>query len=265
MSLETAFDFVPLDKRRSQDKPRSSGITMVSDYQLGLAGLADLIEVAGHYIDMYKIATGTARLFPKEHLTAKTALLKAHGIRPFLGGQFQEYVIHTMGIEALPRHFAEARDVGFDIIEVSDNMVPLGQGTRQRMFEMIRDHGLVPVGEIGDKRTSSSVTSIVDEVNDVLAMGADMVLVEAAELMHGGAPNETLIHALREGVDISRCIFELATPRVGSTTVQIYAGKKFLIKTFGPDVNLGNVTPDVVIETETTRLGLGSAGPLDFL
>ena len=29
--------------------------------------------------------------------------------------------------------------------------------------------------------------------------------------------------------------------------------------------NLGNVTPDVVIETETTRLGLGSAGPLDFL
>ena len=41
--------------------------------------------------------------------------------------------------------------------------------------------------------------------------------------------------------------------------------KKFLIKTFGPDVNLGNVTPDVVIETETTRLSLGSSGPLDFL
>jgi phosphosulfolactate synthase (CoM biosynthesis protein A) len=47
--------------------------------------------------------------------------------------------------------------------------------------------------------------------------------------------------------------------------VQIYAGKKFLIKTFGPDVNLGNVTPDVVIETETTRLGLGSSGPLDLM
>ena len=48
--------------------------------------------------------------------------------------------------------------------------------------------------------------------------------------------------------------------------MQIYSGKKFLVKTFGPQViNLGNVTPDVIIETETTRLGLGSAGPLDFL
>ena len=55
MSLQTAFDFVPLDGRRSNKKPRRSGITMVSDYQLGLAGLADLIEVSGHYIDFFKI------------------------------------------------------------------------------------------------------------------------------------------------------------------------------------------------------------------
>ena len=265
MSFVTAFDFVPLDRQRSLSKPRKSGITMVSDYQLGLAGLADLIEVAGQYIDMYKIATGTARLFPKDHLLAKIDLLKQHNIRPFLGGQFQEYVLHTMGLEAMPQHLAEARDVGFDIIEVSDNMVPLGQGSRKQMFDMIRAHGMTPVGEIGDKRTSSAPMTIIDEVNTVLSLGADMALIEAAELMHGGVPNEALILGLREHVDISRCIFELATPRVGSTTVQIYAGKKFLVKTFGPDVNLGNVTPDVVIESETTRLGLGSAGPLDFL
>ena len=70
---------------------------------------------------------------------------------------------------------------------------------------------------------------------------------------------------LKDNVDVSKCMFELSTPRVGSTTVQIYAGKKFLVKTFGPDVNLGNVTTDVVIETETTRLGLGSAGPLSLM
>ena len=265
MSFETAFDFVPLDKRRSALKPRTSGLTMVSDYQLGLAALADLIEVGGNYIDIFKIATGTARLFPKAHLLAKIELLKAHGIRPFLGGQFQEYVLHVSGIEAMDQHLAEARAVGFDIIEISDNMVPLGQGSRQRLFDMIRDHGMSPAGEIGDKRTSTSSMAIIDEVNEVLKMGAEFALIEAAELNHGGEPNEELILGLRAHVDISRCIFELATPRVGSTTVQIYAGKKFLIKTFGPDVNLGNVTPDVVIETETTRLGLGSSGPLDFL
>ena len=52
-------------------------------------------------------------------------MLREHNIRPFLGGQFQEYVLHTMGIEAMPQHLVEARKVGFDIVEVSDNMVQL--------------------------------------------------------------------------------------------------------------------------------------------
>lgn len=265
MRFKTAFEFVSLDKRRSIQKPRRSGITMVSDYQLGLAGLADLIEVSGQYIDLFKIATGTSRLFTKAHLKAKIEMLKANDIRSFLGGQFQEYVLHTMGIEAMSQHLAEAKEMGFDIIEVSDNMVKLGHGWRQQIFEMIREKGMVPVGEIGDKRKNSSIMTVIDDVKEVLNMGAEFALIEAAELMYEGIPNEQLIIALKENVEINRCIFELATPRVGSTTVQIYNGKKFLIKTFGPDVNLGNVTPDVVIETETTRVGLGSAGPLDFL
>ena len=265
MPLNTAFEFVPIDKRRTILKPRKSGITMVSDYQLGLASLSDLIEVAGHYIDFFKIATGTSRLFEKGHLQAKIKMLRANDIRPFLGGQFQEYVLHTMGIDAMPRHLKEAQALGFDIIEISDNMVQLGQGIRQQLFDMVYDQGMTPVGEVGDKKDSSSIMSIIDEVNEVLEMSAEFALIEAAELMHGGVPNKELILAIQENVDITRCIFELATPRVGNTTVQISAGKKFLVKTFGPDVNLGNVTPDVVIETETTRLGLGSAGPLDFL
>ena len=265
MPLNTAFEFVPIDKRRTILKPRKSGITMVSDYQLGLASLSDLVDVVGHYIDLFKIATGTSRLFEKTHLQAKIEILQENDIRPFLGGQFQEYVLHTMGVEAMPQHLSEAQALGFDIIEISDNMVQLGQGLRQQIFDMVCDQGMTSVVEIGDKQKSSSITSIIDEVNEVLEMGAEFALIEAAELMHGGRPNEMLILAIQENVDVSRCIFELATPRVGSTTVQIYAGKKFLVKTFGPDVNLGNVTPDVVMETETTRLGLGSAGPLDFL
>ena len=265
MRFETAFEFVPLDKRRSIQKPRRSGITMVSDYQLGLAGLADLIEVSGQYIDLFKIATGTSRLLRKSHLVAKIEMLKANNIRPFLGGQFQEYVLHTQGIGAMKQHLTEAKDVGFDIIEISENMVKLDKGWRQKIFEMVCSQGMTPVGEIGDKRETSSIITVIDEVKEVLRLGAEFALIEAAELMYGGVPNKKLITALKESVEINSCIFELATPRVGSTTVQIYAGKKFLIKTFGPDVNLGNVTPDVVIETETTRVGLGSAGPLNFL
>jgi phosphosulfolactate synthase (CoM biosynthesis protein A) len=118
-------------------------------------------------------------------------------------------------------------------------MVQLGQGLRQQLFDMVRDQGMNPVGEIGDKRESSSIMSIIDEVNEVLEMGAEFALIEAAELMHGGVPNEELILAIRQNVDITRCIFELATPRVGSTTVQIYAGKKFLVKDVWPRCEFG--------------------------
>ena len=260
-----AFPFVPLDSRRSLEKPRGAGLTMVSDYQLGLRALEELLELAGDYMDIFTVATGTARLFDRSHLIAKLALLERHGVRSLLGGQFQEYVLHSMGIDAFPRHLEEARAVGFDLVEISDNVVDLGPGTRERLFEMVRAAGSKPVGEIGDKRAHSATEAIVAEVQEVLDLGAELALIEGAELMLDGKPNEELILALKREVKIERCMFELATPRVGSTTVQIYAGKKFLIKTFGPDVNLGNVTPDVVIETETTRLGLGSSGPLDLM
>lgn len=265
MPLDTAFPAIPLDPRRSLEKPRSSGLTMVTDYQISLDNLTGLLNVAGAYIDIFKLATGTSRLFPRDHLVEKLALLRKHEVRPFLGGQMQEYVLHTMGVEAMPAHLKEARDLGFDIVEISDNVVDLGEGTRDRLIKMVQDAGLAPVGEIGDKRDTSDPAQLVREVNEVLSAGSEFAMIEGQELMPGGAPNGALIQALKENVDVNRCMFELSTPRVGSTTVQIYAGKKFLVKTFGPDVNLGNVTADVVIETETTRLGLGSAGPLGLM
>ena len=265
MALITAFPDIPLDPRRSMEKPRTSGLTMVTDYQMSIDGMAGLLSVAGNYIDIFKVATGTARLFPRAHLVEKLQLLRRHQVRPFLGGQMQEYVLHTMGVDALPAHFQEASAVGFDMIEISDNVVELVDGVRDRMIRMVQDAGLAPVGEVGDKRDSSNHAELVQQVKDVLASGAQLAMIEGQELMPGGTPNQDLIMMLKDNVDVRKCMFELSTPRVGSTTVQIYAGKKFLVKTFGPDVNLGNVTTDVVIETETTRLGLGSAGPLSLM
>ena len=37
--------------------------------------------------------------------------------------------------------------------------------------------------------------------------------------------------------------------------------KKLLVEELGPDVNLANVLPDDLIDLETTRVGLGVAGP----
>ena len=265
METPKAFEFVPVDNRRSMSKPRTTGLTMVKDYQLGLRGLEDLLEVAADYMDIFKFVTGTSRLFKRDHLMKKIALLKQYQVRPFLGGQFQEYVLHTMGLDAFDRHLAEARDLGFEIVEISDNVVSLPDGVRKQLMDQVRALGMTPVGEIGDKRQNTSAHDIVDDVHLALEEGSEFAMIEGQELMIEGHPNEELITLLNDEVDVDRCMFEISTPYIGSTLHEIYVGKKFLIKTFGPDVNLGNVSSDAVIETEVTRLGLGAAGPLDYM
>lgn len=262
--MSRAFSFVPIDARRSTTKPRTTGLTMVKDYQTGLRALEDTLEGTSDYIDIFKFVTGTSRLFDREYVQRKTSILRDHDIKPFLGGQFQEYVLHNMGLDAFPRHLKEAKDLGFDIVEISDNVVDLPEGVRKQLMDMVADLGMTPVGEIGDKRENSNARDIVDDVKLALEEGSAFAMVEAQELMIDGQPNAELITLLKSEVDVGRCMFEVSSPYVGSTSPEIYVGKKFLIKTFGPDVNLGNITTESIIETEVTRLGLGAAGPLSL-
>ena len=95
------FHFVPLPRSRSSAKPRASGRTMMVDDGLPLAYAGDLVALAGNYIDLAKIKTGTARFYPREQLVRKLRLYKKNRIQPFLGGQFHEYVFATQGEKAL--------------------------------------------------------------------------------------------------------------------------------------------------------------------
>src|SRR6185503_18854594 len=108
------FHFVPLPRSRSTAKPRASGRTMVIDDGLPLAYARDLVALAGHYIDLAKIKTGTARLYPRAQLTSKLKFYKRNRIQPFLGGQFHEYVFAKQGAKALPKYYAESLALGFE-------------------------------------------------------------------------------------------------------------------------------------------------------
>src|SRR5690242_16590042 len=125
MQNDPPFGFVPIEPRRSQRKPRRTGLSMVIDDGLPLPYLRSVLEIAAPYIDLLKIKTGTARLYPREKLVEKLALCEQFEIRPFIGGQFHEYVFAMLGDRDLPRFYDEARALGFRTIEISDNTVPL--------------------------------------------------------------------------------------------------------------------------------------------
>jgi phosphosulfolactate synthase len=70
------------------------------------------------------------------------------------------------------------------------------------------------------------------------------------------------IELLTRSLDMSRVMIELPGPWISEVrSCDIEEMKKALVHALGPDVNLANVPPLSIIDTEATRTGLGTAGP----
>jgi phosphosulfolactate synthase len=262
MTIRRPFDFLPLPAARSAAKPRRTGLTMMIDSGLPLGAQRDLMTLAGDYVDLAKIKTGTARLYREGHLRQKLAAYVEHGVKPFIGGQFHEYVFAVHGADSLPRLYKEALRLGFAALEISDNVVPLTAQQRQDQIRAARDAGLEVFGEVGAKDRRSGVAELVDQAGLCFDAGASLVLVEAAELVVDGQPNRAMLRELAAALDMARVMIELPgawIPEVRSCDIEVL--KKLLVGEFGPDVNIANLSPDTVIDFEATRTGLGVAGP----
>src|SRR5882757_2970603 len=102
MSAPRAFDFIASPPERSLTKPRKRGLTMMIDQGLGMASQRDLLETSADYIDFAKFKSGTSRLYKDAHLKRKVEQYAENGVKPFIGGQFHEYVFATFGAAGLP-------------------------------------------------------------------------------------------------------------------------------------------------------------------
>ena len=260
------FAMVPLPADRSTEKPRQKGLTMMMDWGLPLNAQRDWLDLVAPYVDLAKFVVGTARLYEEDYLLEKIALYKSHNVHPFIGGQFLEYVYATQGLQGARPYFLEAKRLGFDAIEVSDNCLPLDKTARQTLIRMAVDCGLEVHGEVGSKSDDTSADTLIAQANECFEAGADVVLVEGAELLTDGEPNRSLIAALRDCLDVTKVIFELVGPWIPDTQLcDVYQLKKFYIDEFGPDVNIANVMPDQVWETEALRAGLSVVGPTEMV
>ena len=256
------FAFIELPAARSTRKPRRTGLTMMADFGLPHDQLADLLAMAGTSIDLGKVAVGTARLYELPYLRRKLALYRRHRVRPFIGGQFMEYVYATYGVPILERFLREAKRVGFDVIEISDNCLPLTRQERMSQIRLARKCGLAVFGEVGSKDMKNDARKLIGQAQDCFEAGAELVLVEAAELIANGKPKMKLIDGIRRGLEMDRVLIELPGPWISGVTLSAVEDmKKFLIAEFGPDVNLANVAPSEIMETEALRVGLGVVGP----
>lgn len=267
MSAPTsAFAFIDLPATRSITKPRKTGLTMMFDQGLPAGYQQDLVETAGAYIDLAKFKTGTSRLYSEKILRRKIDQYRAADIKPFIGGQFHEYVLAVYGATSLGQFYAEARRIGFATIEISDNVVPLTAQARRDHIAAACNAGLEVFGEVGAKDRRSTLSELVEQAGICFDAGASLVLVEAAELVTDGIPNHELLNGLARQLDMKRVMIELPAAWIaGVRTCDVEALKKLLVQMLGPDVNVANVHHDTIIDFEATRAGLGVAGPHNYV
>lgn len=256
------FDFVPLPDGRSNKKPRSNGRTMIIDWSLDLDRIRGMLRLVGPYVDIVKVPIGLARLYEEELLREKFALYRANDIRTFVGGGFAEHIFAIEGEKALGRYFEEARRVGFDILEISDNYIPLNREERQRQIRMARDCGLTVFGEVGSKHERTDADTLIRQAEDCFEAGAEAVLLEGAEFIENGKINRALLDGVRAGLDMSSVLIEVPGPWISGVSLSMVQDlAKLLIKEVGPDVNLGNIMPDEALHIEGLRVGLGVVQP----
>ena len=254
---DTAFPFVPLPAGRRASKPRAKGLTMVMDWGMPLAAQEDWLGLNAPFVDLAKLVVGTARLYGESYLRKKLELYRRHEVTPFLGGQFLENLIHEQGLAAIGPYCEEALRLGIAAIEVSDNVVTLTREERTTLIRAAVDRGLVVHGEVGSKYAASDAATLISQARDCFEAGADIVLVEAAELVRDDKPDTGLCDQLRAALDIDKLMFELGGPWIPETPQwSVFALRLMLVRTFGADVNLANVMPEQVLDTEALRCGL---------
>ena len=240
---------------RRPPKPRTTGITMMADWGIGAAAQRDLVETSGAYIDLAKVAVGISALLPVPVLREKLACYAAADIRTFTGGQFLEYALLDDRADDYMRACAEA---GFGMIEVSDNLLEIDLGAKCALIRRAREEfGLGVLGEAGKKEGIDSDRDLAEDAERCLEAGAEKVFLEAADLFSGEvAEDEVERIASRCGAEA--LIFELPGPWIkGVTLSEVHETTRWMLRRFGPEVNIANVSPPDVIKLEALRLRIG--------
>jgi len=229
------------------------GLTMVIDKGLGRVQLADLVGLAGDYMDIFKLTFGTSAFYDRNELKEKNKTLAGAGIDVMPGGTFFEVAVWQ---KTLPAYLERARALGFTAIEVSDGTIEMDRPTRRNAIRLALDYGFKVITEVGKKDPAETlpIEVIHDLIREDLAEGAFKVIIEAREAGRGvgifDAEGKTQIEEINRilagGPDPSSLIWE----------APLKNQQQDLILRFGVNVNLGNIPPDEVLALEALRQGL---------
>jgi len=239
-------DLLKLPQRTT--KPRQNGITHVLDSGLSVAGVDGMLEVAGEYVDLVKLGWGTAVV--TGNLGAKLARYKEAGIPTMFGGTLTELAIAQDRLDAL---VAWSHELGLQYIEISDGTINIDHDRKLELIESLAKEFTV-LSEVGSKDDTRIMAPYrwVEQIESELEAGAWKVIAEAREsgrtgiFRHDGEVRMGLIDEILHAVPAERVLFE----------APLKDQQVWFVRRVGPDVNLGNISPEETLSLETIRVGL---------
>lgn len=244
--LSSRPDFLRLPERTG--KPRPHGVSHVLDNGLSVRELEDRLAVAHESIDIWKLGWGTAYVDPA--LSTKISLLTEHGVLACPGGTLLE-ISWRQGAHAAFFDWAEA--VGFTAVEVSNGSVPMPREAKDALIKAASERFEV-LAEVGRKDPAAvlSPQEWCDQAEADVRAGARWVVTEGREsgtvglFTDDGRARTDVVDAIVSAIGLRRVLFE--APQRGQ--------QAWLIRRYGADVNLGNISAGDALSVETLRLGL---------
>lgn len=241
-SQETAFSFIPRAYR--PPKPRKFGLTEArAPYYatFGTRHLADVLDVAGQWVDGIKWAGGSFALMPREQVRAFSDLAHQHDAYVSSGGWIETALRY--GPEAVEKYLKEAKESGFDVIEISTGFISVPTSGLLRLIEQVKKAGLkakpelgIQFGSGGDSSEAELAAEGKKDVGDLIARarkaldaGADIIMIESEGITENVVDwNTGAVARIINEVGLEHVMFEAADPPVF----------EWYIKNYGNEVNL---------------------------
>lgn len=239
---DVAFNFVPRAHRPA--KPRTYGLTEIrAPYYdtFGTRHLQDVLDVAGAWVDGIKWAGGSFALLPPEQVRAFSDIAHHHNAYVSSGGWIE--TVLRYGDDAVDQYLQEAKDVGFDTIEISTGFIMLPTSGLQRLVEKVTKAGLkakpelgIQIGSGGDSTEAElaaegakDVGDLVDRAKKTLDAGASIIMIESEGITENVTEwNTGAAASIINGVGLENVMFEAADGPVF----------EWYVKNYGNEVNL---------------------------
>jgi len=234
------------------EKPRTDGLTILSDSGLSLAEADNVLSVAASYIDMIKLSFGTGVVTP--NLKEKIQFYQSNQIPVFFGGLlFEAFLVR----DQLDEYLQLIDTYKISHFEVSDGAINISREQKCDYIKQFAKLGMV-ISEVGSKDKDRVLVTPpykwIQIIKEELDAGSSYVIAEAKEsgteglYRDSGEVRQGLVEEILTQIPAEKLIWE--APQKDQ--------QLFFIQRLGCNANLGNINPSEVIPLEAMRLGLRS-------